>query len=177
MALGFMVEGPTTVQTTNLGTFSTFADLGYTDNNDLVSVDVEYLQETIESSDTGRVPVDVINMGVIATVNMTLVKWDDTKLQNLLEFPSGGAGQVGTIGLRMFGNGSSDYRFKLKLVGDDKTFTFHRCHFEARAVRMFDFGNRARRVGLSITCLPEWSGTAAVPAPASTDLIWTEAAS
>ena len=156
MALGFEVHGPTLVTwNTAAGTASPANSLGYTDNNDLISLELEYPNEPIFTTRSGSIPEAFIHLGIIGRLTMTLVKWDNAQLEDLMHALPGSAtaeSHVGTIGgLKTSENGN----FSLKIAGASSghAFVMKSCWLDG-PVRRLDFGNKPSRIGLSIICTP-----------------------
>ena len=163
MALGFEVHGPTKIQVDMTGGTDNLVDLGYTDNNDLISFEMDYMTEPIMSSMMGNIPEQYVHLGTIGYLNMTLVKWDTATMDDLIFSVPGGTteGAVGTVGgLRLGAEGTTDQTFatnfsvKLVCATSGDAYLFENCLIEGRGVKLLDFGNKAQRVGLSIVCLP-----------------------
>ena len=180
--LDFHVWGPSKVQIDLDGGTNSLIDLGYTDNSDLISFELDIMTEPIMTTRMGNIPEDYIHLGTIGYLNMTLVKWSEGYAEDLLHgsVPDGAAeGDVGTVGkLRMGAQGTSDQtfgnNFSLRVLqtgtASPDSIDFHNCIIEGRGVRVMDFGNKPQRLGLSIICLPYSGGDAA---HAGTDNIYT----
>ena len=156
MALAFEVHGPTLVTWHNTaGTAGPALELGYTDNNDLISLELEYPNEPIFTTRSGNIPEAFVHLGVIGRLTMTLVKWDAAQLEDLTHALPGGAGnesEVGTIGgLKV----STDGNFSLKIAGtaSGDAYVMKSCWLDG-PVRRLDFGNKPSRIGLNIICTP-----------------------
>ena len=170
--LNFQVWGPSLVKVKPDGYGTPDEELGYTDNSDLVSFELDIMTEPIMSSYMGNIPEQYVHLGTIGYLNMTLSKWNETNVRDLLSSSLGqgeGAGKegvVGTVGsLRMGAEGTTDQtfgtNFSLSITGatSGDVVTFHNCIIEGRGFKRIDFGNKAQRIGLSIVCLPYSSGT------------------
>ena len=180
--LDFHVWGPSKVQIDLDGGTNNLIDLGYTDNSDLISFELDIMTEPIMTTRMGNIPEDYIHLGTIGYLNMTLVKWSENYTEDLFHgsVPDGAVeGDVGTVGkLRMGAQGTSDQtfgtNFSLRILqtgtGSPDSIDFHNCIIEGRGIRMLDFGNKPQRLGLSIVCLP-LSGSDNVHA--GTDNIYT----
>ena len=180
--LDFHVWGPSKVSI-NLSGGTPNIDLGYTDNSDLISFELDIMTEPIMTTMMGNIPEQYIHMGTVGYLNMTLVKWSEGYVEDMLHgtVPDGAVeGDVGTVGkLRMGasdGQGTSDATFgnnfsvRVAGAGNGDSIDFHNCIIEGRGVRMMDFGNKAQRLALSFVCLP-LSGSDGVHA--GTDNIYT----
>jgi len=179
MANIFNISGATTVQydtTSDAGTSfsSQGAGLGQTDNNDLISFELEYFKDPIHTTEFGSaIPAQYINQGVLGHLSMTLVKWDLDALENLTKMLPGTIveSSIGNIGALMLGADTSqgvsdqahgDSQCAIKLVtsiGSD--YTFHNCVIQNN-IRVMDFGNRPQRLALNFLCLPQAEGDGAL---------------
>jgi|TARA_R100000501_G_C2610654_1_gene105342 hypothetical protein len=155
MGLEFEVHGPTQVLFHNSAGSTPTNVLGYTDNNDLVSLEMEYPQEAIYTTRSGNIPEAHIHMGVIGRLTMTLVKWDADFLTDIMHALPGAAvaeGDVGQIGgLKTTGEGN--FSIKISSSASEHTYTMKNCYLDG-PVRRLDFGNKPSRIGLNIICLP-----------------------
>jgi len=159
MALGFIVHGPTKVLIAETAGATPSDVLGYTDNNDLISLELEYPTEPIFTTRLGNIPEAYIHLGVIGRLTMTLVKWEVTFLSRLImQVPGvpGAEGGTGTIGgIKTSGEGN----FSLQIAGiaSEVEYTMGNCYIDG-PVRRMDFGNRPSRIGLNFICLPLMDG-------------------
>jgi len=163
MALGFEIHGPTLVKVDMTGGTDGLVNLGYTDNSDLISFELDYMTEPITTTHMGNIPEQYIHLGTIGYLNMTMVKWDTATMDDLIFSVPGGSteGAVGTVGaVRLGPQGTTDHTFstnfsvQLACATSGDTYNFENCLIEGRGVRVMDFGNKAQRVALSIVCLP-----------------------
>tara|TARA_R110000824_G_scaffold182887_2_gene363888 strand:- start:21 stop:551 length:531 start_codon:yes stop_codon:yes gene_type:complete len=156
MALAFEVHGPTLVTWNNAaGTASPANNLGYTDNNDLISLELEYPNEPIFTTRSGNIPEAFVHLGVIGRLTMTLVKWDHEQLEDLMHALPGSAAlesEVGTIG-GLKTSGSGNFSLKIASTASGDAYVMKSCWFDG-PVRRLDFGNKPSRIGLNIICTP-----------------------
>mgnify|MGYP004450309631 FL=1 len=156
MALGFVVHGPTKVLfNTAAGTTAPANVLGYTDNNDLISLDMEYPQEPIFTTRSGSIPEAYIHLGLIGRLTMTLVKWDAGILETLMYALPGDAdteADVGTIG-GVKTTGKGNFSLRISGISSNIAYTMQNCYLDG-SIRRMDFGNRPSRIGLNFICLP-----------------------
>lgn len=152
MAAGYKIAGPTTVSYNG-------SVLGYTDNDSLPAIDFDILNETVESSDTGRTPGEVIYMGQIARVTVTLVKWDQTVADALMVLPGGAAaGDLGTVGSLWFGGSYAKAVVITPTLDGERIHTFPRCYLDGPdAIRTFDIGNKPTRLAVSWVAVADGS--------------------
>jgi hypothetical protein len=176
----FQVWGPSLVSVSPKAYNATPDEpLGYTDNNDLISFEMDIMTEPIMSTYMGNIPEQYVHLGTIGYLSMTLSKWNEQNIQDLIgttcggnDGASDGEGVVGTVGsLRMGVQGTTDQtygtNFSLSIVGSSisshiSKVVFHNCIIEGRGFRRMDFGNKQQRIGLSIVCLPYSAGGDAV---------------
>ena len=171
--LNFQVWGPSLVKVDPTGYNATpNEELGYTDNSDLISFELDIMTEPIMTTYMGNIPEQYIHLGTIGYLNMTLSKWNETNVRDLMgetvgQGEGGGVeGRVGKVGsLRMGAEGTLDQtfgtNFSLSITGatSGDIITFHNCIIEGRGFRRMDFGNKPQRIGLSMVCLPYAGGT------------------
>ena len=176
MALTFEVQGPTQVSIGIGGYGASYTALGYTDNSDLISFEMDYMTEPILTTRMGNIPENYIHLGTMGYLNMTLVKFDQAVIEDLIHAVPDGAeeGDVGTVGalrLHLANDGNEDdFSLKLDCATTDDVYSFHKCIIEGRGIRLLDFGNRPQRMGLSIICLPYQASS---DTHAGTDNIYT----
>jgi len=160
MALTFEVQGPTKVQVDLTGGVDNLVDLGYTDNNDLISFELDYMNEPVFTTRMGNIPENYVHLGTMGYLNITLVKFDQAVVEDLIQSVPAGVveGQSGTVGaLRMSADDTAhttDFALKLNCATTGDSYVFKKCIILDRGVRMLDFGNRPQRMALSIVCLP-----------------------
>jgi hypothetical protein len=83
----FHVNGPTKIKI-GFGKAvagSSMTELGYTDNEDLVRIQVRDHVRTFTRNDTGDMIAEAVMSGSTATVDMTFVSWDDTQFWTMLK--------------------------------------------------------------------------------------------
>ena len=188
MASAFNIMGKTTVSVSFNGSGGTYTELGYTDNNDLINFELDYMSQPIMTTAFGDIPENYIYTGTMAYLNMTLVKWDRDVAEDLITGTtgagtgSGAEGEIGTIGGLRLDIDTADTDSTLdgvavKLVcadttlGTTRTYIF-KCLVLGRGIRVLDFGNRPQRLAINFTCLPELGNTDAISA---TDHIYSVA--
>lgn len=175
----FEVCGPTEVKFDTTVVSPTFTNtLGFTDNNDLISFELDYMSEPVMTTRMGNIPENYIHLGTMGYLNITLVKWDVALVEDIIHaVPDGAAeGDVGTVGaLRLATDDTADgddFAIRLVCANTSDTYTFHKCLIDGRGVRILDFGNKPQRISLSIICLPQQGSDNTL---VSTDNIYTKA--
>ena len=185
MASAFNIMGKTTVSVAFNGSGGSYSELGYTDNNDLINFELDYMSQPIMTTAFGDIPENYIYTGTMAYLNMTLIKWDRAVADDLIYGTTGAGaeGEIGTIGGLRLDIDSNDADSTLdgvavKLVcadttlGTTRTYIFNKCLILGRGLRVLDFGNRPQRLAINFTCLPELGDTSAITA---TDHIYSVA--
>lgn len=142
MAAGFVVPGPTVIKIdTNI--------LGYTDNDDLISIDFEDFNEILTSTDNGDEPAEIVYRGRIAIITANLVKWDTAQAVLMQQPPgaTGGEGDAGVIGSQWIA-GNHHWEVAIEPITSGKFgYTFDRCIVNgANSVQFSDFGNTHQRL-------------------------------
>lgn len=144
MAASFQVQGPTELQW-SVDDGTNYNSLGFSGNDQLFSVDIEYSNNIITATDTGEEPAEVVYTGAIAVVTCQLVKWDTTQI-SAMQIPPGGTaeGDAGVIGTRwVTGDHYFWLRFEPTTASRDR-YVFKRCVLNGpQAFQMGEYGNTA----------------------------------
>lgn len=157
----YNVQGPTLVEF-NFGEM--WEPLGYSDNDDLFSIDCDWRNELLEATDTGREIGEAVYVGKQFTLTGTLTKYNSGQangdpLTRLFVPPGttafvsgiGGAGVIGTTWV------SDNYAFGVRyrpLLPNKQVYTFPRCIPNGPAsVRSFDHGNTSQKIAFSFEVL------------------------
>ena len=170
MALAFNVQGPVSLSImigdaageVSSPTFGSAHILGYTDNDDLISVDYDNLLEPYESTERGRMPAALIYQGTIATISATLIKWNtsvkDTLLQTMWADDGGSAGVVGQDIFN--GDFTNSEPLQVHIAPtvtsgfpsstDRYMYTFRRCWLDT--ISETGWGNAPKKLVLSFKC-------------------------
>lgn len=176
----FHVAGPVTIKWgawTTGSAPSVFADFGKTDNEDLVRITVRDHYRTFTRNDLGDMIAESVTAGSTASIDMTLVSWNQDELLKLLKqvrlgnvtspaaadegkFATVG-GQTVTAGARLIG-----LQIIPTTVGET-IYSFPSVMLSA-GPEYIDFGNTLKRIALSFTSVPTATGvfsTTSVVAP------------
>lgn len=137
MAVVLHIAGPTTLQVDVGGGFVT---LGWSDNDNLPSVQFTDHFHEVKTVASGMMPEEVVVLGTTATISVALVKWDAEVLSNLLTEVRGNF-SYGTVGARIIGQGMS---FSVKLLAGTQAYTFPVCYLQSNSVGDSQWGNRER---------------------------------
>jgi len=163
MAVAFHIAGPTKVQHAIPTALTTFADLGRTDNDDLIRVDISTTNEIITANDTGDSPAEIIYTGTTAVITMTLVKWDSSKWVVLTNNPGttteGDGGTIGTPWVSSYSSSTSEL-FAIRIlpsITGEKIYTFSACYLDRQHSGIHEFGNTAKRMRLTINAMVDTS--------------------
>ena len=165
MASTFNIQGPTSlsIQSATAG----YNVLGYTDNEDLISVDIQHTLDPYTSTETGSEPAALIYTGVIATISATLIKWDtaqkDTLLGTMWEVTNGAPG-MGVYGQNIFDstNFGNVENLGVKITPtataniETYAYTFDTCWLDA--IQETGWGNAPKRLVVTFKTKPNGSG-------------------
>jgi hypothetical protein len=102
----FHVNGPTVVRWKIAGAQGTATALGYTDNDDLIRISTIDHRRNYTRNDGGDMIAESVLSGTTATLDMTLVSWDETELNELISYcrtgtagsAIGDQGKIATVG-------------------------------------------------------------------------------
>ena len=95
MAIGFEVSGPTLIRIRMPNETSTWDSLGYTPNDDTLSLDVSSDPLPVHSSRAGGyMPANWIHRGVMGVIPISMVDWDPDVMDELIgwAYPTSGTG-------------------------------------------------------------------------------------
>ena len=86
----FNIQGATklmiaTGADTDSPTFNDGTILGWTDNDNLISVDFDNMHTDVYSTESGQEPAARIYQGTVATITATLIKWNQASKDTLFE--------------------------------------------------------------------------------------------
>jgi hypothetical protein len=160
------VPGPTTVQYILANTGTSWITLGYSDNDNLPSVQFTDHQHEIKTSISGAVPEEIVMQGAEARIACALVKWDETNFASLTNFVRGG--QAYSIpGTRVVGTGASSVSLiSLRLLGSDtSSWTFRNVYITQDSISDSQWGNRERVLTLGFRTIWRQAPESAVTPP------------
>ena len=158
MATTIQVAGPTKIQV-DLG--AGFLDLGYSDNDSLASLTfTDHLYE-VKTNERGDVPAEVIVTGLSCVLTVTLVKWDATVWNSLIDYQrSSGATSpyVATVGRTLVNDyaGGTDITFPAKVLPSNSganAYTLNACYLFGDTADG-NFGNAERRLTITFRAIP-----------------------
>lgn len=164
----FHVAGPCKIQW-NQGGGGAVADLGYTDNEDLIRISVTDHKRMFSRNDQGDMVGEAVLSGSTATIDFTMVSWNQDELQKLVRVVRTGEttnavtneGLFATVG-GLVRNGAARRDLKLTILPT----TVGQIKYEFASVMLvggpeyLDFGNSLKRIALSFqTMAPSSGGT------------------
>ena len=159
----FHVDGPTSVSISRGGD-DTGIQLGYTTNDDMITVTVSDHRFYFHTTDSGQMYADAVTLGSTAVIRMTLVSWNQEKLQDLITWSRTGStapftgapvsGNAQSEGLTAAVGQSSDFKLINLFVTPTKIgakgYKFKDVVLTG-GPEYYDFGNAPRRVALEFT--------------------------
>jgi hypothetical protein len=165
----FHVTGPVVISWAIVG--GNYAELGRTDNEDLVRISVTDHKRMFSRNDQGDMIGEIVLSGSTATVDFTMVSWNQTEIEKLIErarvgTSTGGIAKEGlfaTIGGTVVG-GAAPKTIKLKIeptTSGETVYEFALVHL-ASGPEYMDFGNTLKRIALSFATLAPASGTTTI---------------
>ena len=151
MAMAIYVPGPTIINVAT--TAGSYVALGYSDNDNLPSIQfTEHLHE-VKTVTSGASPEEMVAQNIEASVTVSLVKWDDTILNNLL-VDQRGAAYTNTVGRRLV-SGSGFFGLQIRSVAASQPgYTFTHAFLRSDSVSDSQWGNRERVLALNFHCIP-----------------------
>lgn len=149
MPATIQVPGPTTVSISISGTY---AVLGYSDNDTLPSIQFTDHTHDVKTVLSGNVPEEIVTQGTEARISVSLVKWDESVLANLLADQRATA-NVSPVGRRIVAS-TAFFGVKIASVGQTQNYAFTHCHLTGDSVGDSQWGNRERVLTLNFRAFP-----------------------
>lgn len=163
----YIIEGPATIwygqghcdAQTYAALGSNDVCLGITEQG--VSISTQLLTHRVSSDDFGGTegpPAEIINLGATASVQGTLVKWNNAAFDTFLSGISGGT--PGVLPFPARGIFSDSLYFAVWVVGSTAAYYFPKCDLASQP-KEWNVSSLERRMNLNITALTvnPWSGT------------------
>jgi hypothetical protein len=155
MATAIFVPGPTVVNVST-GTSTTpgsFMVLGYSDNDNLPSIQfTDHLHE-VKTVTSGAVPEELVAQNIEASVTVSLVKWDSDVLNTLLS-DQRNAAYNNQVGRRLISsNGACGLQIR-SVAAAQPGYTFTHAFLRPDSVGDSQWGNRERVLTLNFRCIP-----------------------
>jgi hypothetical protein len=162
MAATILVAGPTEVSIDGVA-------LGYSDNDNLPSFSFNDIIHEVKTVLFGGAPEELVLQNTIATITLTLVKWDEAVLASTLVTQRGGAYNTTTVGRQIVAD-SGTFQLTVASIGGNAQYTFDRCYIKPDGLADAQWGNRERTLTLTINAIPDANNvlyvyTNAAPAP------------
>lgn len=160
-ATDFHVNGPTNIYWGTGGSSPNPATkLGFTDNEDLIRITMRDHVRTFTRNDTGDMISEAVVSGTTATIDFTMVSWDQTELEKLIKrvrqggTPAAGIaneGMFATVGGVVVNSGTAPRTVSLKIepTTAGKTVYMFGNLMLASGPEYIDFGNTLKRIALS----------------------------
>ena len=160
----FHINGPTVIEFKNAGAGGSYTSLGYTDNDDLIRISSVDHKRTYTRNNSGDMIAEAVLNGTTATLDFTLVSWDEVALATLIARCRTGtgtaladSGKIATIGRSALLNGV-EIKITPTNTGAD-VYVFPRLMLQS-GPEIIDLGNAVKRVSLSFVTYAETSPTA-----------------
>jgi hypothetical protein len=152
MAMAIYVPGPTIINVAT--TAGTYVALGYSDNDNLPSIQfTEHLHE-VKTVTSGASPEEMVAQNIEASVTVSLVKWEDSVLATLLA-DQRGAAYNNTVGRRLVSN-NAFFGLQIRSVAASQPgYTFTHAFLRPDSVGDSQWGNRERVLTLNFRCIPD----------------------
>jgi len=152
MAMTIQVPGPTVVQYILANTGTNWTNLGYSDNDNLPTIQFTDHQHEIKTALSGAVPEEIVMNGAEARIGVSLVKWDQTNFTSLLEFVRGGQ-DYSIPGTRVVGQ-ANPRLISLRLnAADGSNWVFRNVYPQTEFMGDSQWGNRERVLTLAFRTL------------------------
>jgi hypothetical protein len=168
-ATDFHVNGPTTIMWRTSSESGTYAAIGYTDNDDLIRINVRDHKRTFSRNDQGDMVGESVYSGSTATIDFTMVAWDQNELIKIIDRVRKGTtgassttsleGGFATVGGVL--RGSVPRTIALKIVPTNLgsvVYEFPEVMLDTGPEYM-DFGNAVKRIGFSFITVAPLTGS------------------
>lgn len=166
MALGFEIAGPVTVSIDPAGAVTVGA-IGRTDGESLIGFDAQIHSKPIYTDEGGRVPQQVIHLGMTGLLTMQLIKWDravlnalwytvpNAALINDANLNAGIVGRLWDPATPISGIGFFQVILTPDLADDQQLYTFGKCYLPEDGIRESNIGLDTTLLQLSFIVLPD----------------------
>ena len=155
MPATFQIAGPTTVQVDTTGTY---VQLGFSDNDNLPSIQFTDHHHEVKTVLSGNVPAEIVLTGTSARISLALVKWNQSVLVDLLEKQRGTANSTDVGAVLVGGATARTFGVKIFSVGGTSVYVFDRCYLQPDGVSDSQWGNRERVLTLNLAVIPNSVG-------------------
>jgi hypothetical protein len=148
------VTGPHKILWGNAGTTPS-TELGRTDNDDLFTIEMEYLYNDVLTNEFGMNPADAILMGARAFVSFTMVTYDPAQVTSLFQRTDGQSGSTADtfyfpkVGSLAYDTAPGSLLVAIKVDSD----------LTSAPSTIKDVGNKPTRAGFRFEVLPGTTGS------------------
>jgi hypothetical protein len=153
--MAIFVPGPTVINvaTGTSTSLPNYVALGYSDNDNLPSIQfTDHLHE-VKTVTSGAVPEELVAQNIEAAVTVSLVKWDNDVLNTLLA-DQRNAAYNNQVGRRLISsNGACGLQIR-SVANTLPGYTFTHAFLRTDSVGDSQWGNRERVLTLNFRCIP-----------------------
>lgn len=146
MATTIQVAGPTEVLVDG-------DILGYSDNDNLPSISFNDFIHEVKTVLSGAAPEELVLQNTVATITLTLVKWDEGILSGILALQRGAYGET-TVG-RQLVLGGHTFPVTIQSMQGNAVYLFGRCYIQPDGMADAQWGNRERTLTLTFHAIPD----------------------
>lgn len=150
MPAEIFVAGPTKVE---VNMSNSWVLLGYSDNDNLPSVQFTDYQHEVKTVLSGQAPEEIVLQGMVARIGLALVKWDAANLVALLTDQRGAAGTTSPVGRRIV-NDTAYFGIRILSIANGSGYTFNYAYLQQDSVGDSQWGNRERVLTLAVNAIP-----------------------
>lgn len=153
MAQTIQVAGPTMVVLDG-------SDFGLSDNDNLPQISFNDMMHEVKTVSSGAAPEEIVLQNTVATITVTVVKWDETVLNTILIKQRGTAGVQGetVVGRRLVGatpaTPAGMFSVEIQSIGGTQKYEFTHCFIRPDGISDSQWGNRERTLSLTFTAIP-----------------------
>jgi len=145
MATVIYVPGPTAIYVNS-------ALLGYSDNDNLPTIQFTDHHHEIKTVLSGAVPEEVVLQGTHARISVALVKWDNAIYQAMIA-DQRGAATITAVGRRIVGN-NAFFPLQIRSVSQTSEYSFPVTFLQPESISDSQWGNRERVLTLNFMSIP-----------------------
>jgi len=179
MASTFNIQGPTSLsvmvgsdaEPTDDPTFGSAHILGYSSNEDMISVSIDNILVPHTTTESGANPAALIYHGSVATISATLIKYDTAVADTMYgHMWADRAGLPGVVGQDQFNSAFSHVEHMQVHIApvasgtgggfpgstDRYSYTFRQCWLDSYAET--EWGNAPKKLVLTFKCITTTSG-------------------
>lgn len=150
MATAIFVAGPTKVEVDTSGSLEI---LGYSDNDNLPSIQFTDFQHEVKTVLSGQAPEEVVLQGMVARIGLALVKWDADILVDVLTKQRAVA-TTSPVGRRIVAD-SGYFGLKITSISNNSAYEFTHAFLQQDGIGDSQWGNRERVITLALMAIPD----------------------